>query len=960
MRTSRRGFLGQSAKVGAALALDEVLRAENAPAAGRHYALINDRLRLDFDDRGLVSMRDVARAGSFRVMGDRFSLMLNKERIDSAGLGAATIKTGASSLSYTFTSAPWRIEVIYELRKGWSFVTKQILVSGLREGSFSVERVEPLRFALGEDVSELYVQDSRSPAHVNGHSEGIEQLRASGAKEFAAFLRMRETEGLFLLLQNPFFECNRQGNSFSLEYLPEMQWNTAWGPFPCDRACIGTTMLTGRKVPKQPTPEWHLGKSVANGQDEGEVEAVTECVRAHFLFHLEKSAKIHFGWYENDYQIDIGSLDGRAEYKRIIDTAAGVGCEHLVFAPQNTGVSNRAENTDNWDWEYVLWLSLGQKLRKDRWRADHDPVPESIREMVDYAGAKKIKLMAYVYPVLPFSQNREWLTPDGKNASLGHRSWQDWLLENLVAFQRKTGIGGFAFDYVFLALAGSSPYSQWFGWRRVLEGLRAALPDIRISGGAFHGKYGPWIHLAGNYPWPMFGDENPESIADFPDLHFARVEANRMRYITFLYKNYEYCPTEELPGFMSHQEPRHDGRTEQEDIYPMNTGWRLRNFDYLGWKYSVISSIGYAPFNHVVAMLPGRDPEEFRHFSETDKAWLRGWMAWSDANRDTLRNSRLILGEPGLGKADGSAAIAGDRGYIFLFNPNGRRVQASFTLDSSIGLHGRGRFILREFYPLKGRRWGKPERGAWEAGDRVTVTLDGTSATVLSLEPAVFNQGEAVLFNAPGRATLKGGHLALTGVEGEVGTELFLNVLIPGRGAVETVTVNGSETKFEREGETFKARVRFEGQLFSRSQQVGSFDPEFTGGVFHGEFQIPARIKHQLDSRKLAWPLPWTEDDLRCTWLAPERLFLFVQMGNPDSKMPVSLKIDGEEVTLARAYSSIRPNPNCFVGYFADVSRLETDTLHIADLSLPELEPGRFQGLFFDNVETEYTEQILG
>jgi hypothetical protein len=30
------------------------------------------------------------------------------------------------------------------------------------------------------------------------------------------------------------------------------------------------------------------------------------------------------------------------------------------------------------------------------------------------------------------------------------------------------------------------------------------------------------------------------------------------------------------------------------------------------------------------------------------------------------------------------------------------------------------------------------------------------------------------------------------------------------------------------------------------------------------------------------------------------------------------------------------------------------------ELTLPRVEPGRFQGLFFENVETEYTDQLIG
>jgi len=113
-------------------------------------------------------------------------------------------------------------------------------------------------------------------------------------------------------------------------------------------------------------------------------------------------------------------------------------------------------------------------------------------------------------------------------------------------------------------------------------------------------------------------------------------------------------------------------------------------------------------------------------------------------------------------------------------------------------------------------------------------------------------------------------------------------------------------------------------------------------------------------TRKAAWPIPWTEEDLLCTWLAPERLLLFVQMASPDSKMPVTLKLNGEEFTLHRGYSSIRPNPSCFMGYYADVSSLEVDKTYTIELNVATFDQADFQGLFFDNVETEHTDRIVG
>ena len=111
-----------------------------------------------------------------------------------------------------------------------------------------------------------------------------------------------------------------------------------------------------------------------------------------------------------------------------------------------------------------------------------------------------------------------------------------------------TGISGYSFDYAFLDLPGSSSYSQWWGWRRVLEALREAEPDIVIDGRQTYHMYGPWVWLAGSYPHPTGNDEQAESFTPYPDLHFDRVSADRMRFVNYWYRNYQFAPQEIIPG----------------------------------------------------------------------------------------------------------------------------------------------------------------------------------------------------------------------------------------------------------------------------------------------------------------------------------------------------------------------------------------------------------------------------
>ena len=85
---------------------------------------------------------------------------------------------------------------------------------------------------------------------------------------------------------------------------------------------------------------------------------------------------------------------------------------------------------------------------------------------------------------------------------------------------------------------------------------------------------------------------------------------------------------------------------------------------------------------------------------------------------------------------------------------------------------------------------------------------------------------------------------------------------------------------------------------------------------------------------------------------------LFVQIAQPDARWNASLTIDGRTTELKKAYSAIRGAPRTFVGFYADLSMLDADRPYQFELILPPLEPGRLQGVFFDNVEPEDTEVI--
>jgi hypothetical protein len=98
--------------------------------------------------------------------------------------------------------------------------------------------------------------------------------------------------------------------------------------------------------------EWKLGPGDAKpGMDEAEVEAFTDMVRAFTIAKPARPVNVFVPWCLNDYQIDIATPEGRAEYKRMFDVAAELGADFAVFAPTNSDLAKREDSTDDWSWE---------------------------------------------------------------------------------------------------------------------------------------------------------------------------------------------------------------------------------------------------------------------------------------------------------------------------------------------------------------------------------------------------------------------------------------------------------------------------------------------------------------------------------------------------------------------------------------------------------------------------------
>jgi hypothetical protein len=744
-------------------------------------------------------------------------------------------------------------------------------------------------------------------------------------------------------------------------------------------------------------------------------------------------------------QLDISLARDRDSYKRIIDRASEMGLTHILFAPQNSDLSSRMNNTDPWGWEQLLWFGYGQKIRMGEWKPG-DPLADSLNEMLDYFKLRGVKPVAYVYPILAFLAHTlpgggspDWITEGTYMSSksslhshleplvldtaagseggvlrsnLANEDFIKWLPETMLAFAQQTGAGGFSFDLTYWeeGLPVASEYAQWAGWRDILAQLHTkpgcggqrCLVDNRQAN---HG-WGAWMWAqGGTYAEPLMSDEQPASWSFYEaDLHTDRLAGNKQREVAALYRT-EFCPNEVLPGFAFHQTDR-DPTTLQKASCPQGrcaNHSRVRDFDLLGYRYSLLSSIGSGGLNNVLNMLPARDTEEYTKFPKADLGFVREWLAWTDKRVQLLKLTRPIpsLATPGAGLVDGTIMLrANDTGTMFLFNPTMREINISLQLsgdgDTSLGFAcgssgATASVLVRQVGSSERSALGSQEfnLGLLECSSGVlSLTLPPTCAKVVEFDKWEYKASSPplVLATAYSQAAIdKDGVLSVNGAQGESGTDLQLSIILPpglGTTKVSSLTINGQKIKsFSMSTSVLGSPqvivhggAAWRGRRFKRAQEILPSAP-FPGRVAHadsswvGTFIVPQAAMDQLVARNASYDLvyntnPDDSDDANVPWLAPGRLLIFIKYMPPiDDSLNLTGSIDGKELLVRKAYNTIVRNPGRFIGHWADVTHLvQPGTQQKLQLQLPgqsrHLIASTLQGIFFENVETIFTNEL--
>lgn len=770
--------------------------------------------------------------------------------------------------------------------------------------------------------------------------------------------------------------------------------------------------------------------------DVAERDAFRGVVEASVLLRSNEPITVHIPWTENDYQVDVSNATQFEEYSRILQRLSSLGISNILYAGSNSEVSNKANNTDGWGWEQTLWLNEGQHVREGVWLPGRDPLPPSLATLVAAAAANGVKLMPYVYPILAFSEDASWLYPSGGNgvmqARLSDPALQDFLVSTLLDLSSAVtgGLGGAGFDYTYFDEPDVTQYAQWFGWRRVLRNLRAALTQATgavpvVDNRQANHAWGPWMWAAGSYAEPLQGDEGPYSWSAFVlDPHTDRQSANHQREISYLYAQSMFCPQAVLPGFMQHQTDRFNGSAGG---IPEND-FLVRDFDYYGAAYGVLSSIATAPANNVVCGLPARDAAEFGAFPADSDAsggvdisvdFYRTWFAWAAANFEVLRTVKPLPVPPAPGVTDGTFAMNGTGGFIFLFNPNSMALPSpSLALDASLDLlctPGSVTFALTELYPVAGRVLTTAACGA----QNISLALEGRSALVVSVQP-VAARGP-VLVGRAARASTEvpefvhastGDGLEMFLPEGSWADVHWDTNTQYARCAIAPLYVLVPTTEDVIKGKSVAVRFgsggpRLMGDKMTQYSHTGAFDvtacppgtpppptapdgftvlpvwfsapanatfihsapvegmgpqPSFTGGVINGTVNVPAAVFAQLAARNASYPLPYDSSDATIAWLVPGRLIAYIDVGRAlGPGAAIAGLLDGRPITAQPVWSCRSLlRADCFSGYWLDLTAagVQPDTPAALSLQIPAIPAGSFAGVFYDNVNTVSSAEV--
>ena len=690
MNLSRRSFLAAS-----------------SIAAAARPALENSRLRLEFDSRTgtLTGFQNKLTGESCSISGDEFAVEAREFQVEfpEFQLESATFVLGAFKAIYRHRQV--RVEVAYTLGRDHAFAEKRVVLTPARAcGLTRVVLSRPEFSAPGIEI--LCYQHPTFERLEAQHHNRIR--RPPGTNPVRTYFGRTSKGGFYTGVEMPFDNSTQQGRRLTLSYAPNLKLKAA-ERFECEPLYLGVyrraTAETGLPLPSESDAMVAMTSAILGPRRYQNVAALACGWGSEFE---------QFTWpTEEAVTADIHSLDVLAEcgVDWFTDSHpwAGQFAELNAFTGEQTfQLGTRArrflEHARKLGIKVVQWPTMNSThpWSREEGRPFRPDKPEWLRVPPSPTGARRLDQLRNI-----------------KANCLANTPFFDWLLR--LDFQvLATGYydawcmdgdfwgGGGYFDTTVPVECASDqhdhlPRDANYACQRALDrwiaAVRRRYPKIFVAMCRPPMDLGVWSQRNVDAAFTLI--ETGTGLDNIQGGDEIRT-ASRIRVHQHFFPHYLDWPLL-FPSYSA--APPKDGKPRQ---------WPSAKLDYI-----LLSALSSAP--NLLLYLPTKTGLPAR-----DKAEIRKWLEWGRKNFAYLNVRRDLADWPAAGKVDGSAHMLGDRGIVFLFNPNQQPLPAEFALTpEGIGCTGRGRYHILQEYPAPAHaavcRGGETVR--WEVPGRSVALL---------------------------------------------------------------------------------------------------------------------------------------------------------------------------------------------------------------------------------------------
>ncbi len=671
----------------------------SAPATRGEDALVleNERLGLRFDRKiGTLTALDNKLTGeTYRVSGDKFAVEAVEFRLALSEAKVSSLKLGDRVLHVSYRGDEMTVEVTYALGAENHFVEKRMTLTADRD--YGLKKVVLSRPTFSAD--DLNIVEYRYPKF----------KRPPGTEPDCTSFGRTAKGGFFTGVEMPFDASSVTGYQVVLAYAPSLKI-AAGENLRCEPIYFGVYQRYSGEQEQEGLP--------LRSESDAMV-AMTSTILGPPRHGLVPMA---CGWHsemehhtytsEEAVEGDMSSLDFLADcgVDWISDCHpwggetekmnALVGDQQYVPGPL---VSKFLEHAKKRDVEVVMWPTMnnthpwwrqhGKPFRADKpsWLMTRDPKPGESPLLT----RNKANCLAN----MPF---QDWLTRVNLQG-LATGYYKAWCIDGSFF-----GDGGWYTSVVPVDcssdehdhLPGDSNYASQRALDQLIAAVRRQYPDIYIIVCRPPMDLGVWSlrNVDACFTLLESGTDSPHIAGGDRIRKWSRVRVHHNFFPHYL----------DLPLAF----PTRSGAQQG----PSN--WPEGNLDYI-----MLSALSCSP--NQLYYLPTKTgiPDE-------DKAEIRKWLDWGRENVTYLKVRKDLPDWPAAGKVDGSAHIVGDRGFVFLFNPNKTPLHGEFTLtEESSGLKGKGLFEVSQDYPESDRGTEVPY------GETVRWSVPGETAVVLKVQP---------------------------------------------------------------------------------------------------------------------------------------------------------------------------------------------------------------------------------